>query len=103
MNLKFRGRKFSRPLSDPRNPRKLSTSKILGYTVVHVVIQSQAHTNIVVLACDDLKWLLSVVDEDLKALQVSLGGCQVGRSVSNLVLAVGINLILDNKLQQENK
>lgn len=67
--------------------------------IVHVVIQSQAHTNIVVLACDNLEWLLSVVDEDLKALQVSLGSCQVGRSVSNLVLAVGINFIFDNELQ----
>ena len=35
MNLKFRGRKFSRPYSDPRNPRKFSPSKILGYTVCH--------------------------------------------------------------------
>ena len=32
MNLKFRGRNFSQPLSDPRNPRNFSTLKILGYT-----------------------------------------------------------------------
>lgn len=55
-------------------------------------------TNIIVLACDDLEWLFSVVDEDLEALQVSFGSCQVGRSVSILVLTVGIDLILDNEL-----
>ena len=32
MNLKFCGRKISRLFSDPRNPRKISTSKFLGYT-----------------------------------------------------------------------
>ena len=57
-------------------------------------------TNIVVLACDDLERLFPVVDEYLEALQVSLHSCQVGRSVSHLVLAVGINFILDNQLQQ---
>ena len=60
-------------------------------------------TNIIVLACDDLEWLFSVVDEDLEALQVSFGSCQVGRSVSILVLTVGIDLILDNELRQEGK
>lgn len=60
------------------------------------------NTNVIILACDDLEWLFSVVDKDLEALQVSLGCCQVGRSVSNLVLTVGINLILDDKLQQED-
>ena len=29
--------KFSCPYSDPQNPRKISTSKILGYTVVPCV------------------------------------------------------------------
>ena len=57
-------------------------------------------TNVVVLACDDLEWLFSVVDEYLEALQVSLRSCQVGRSVSHLVLAVRIYLILDDQLQQ---
>ena len=33
MRLKFRGRKFSRPCSDPRNLRNFSTLKILGYMV----------------------------------------------------------------------
>ena len=39
MKLKFRRIKFSRPLSDLLNPRKISTSKILGYMVVcdHVI------------------------------------------------------------------
>ena len=32
-NLKFCGRKFSQPFPDLRNPEKISTSKILGYTV----------------------------------------------------------------------
>ena len=31
--FKVRGRKFLWPHSDPWNPRKLSTSKSLGYTV----------------------------------------------------------------------
>ena len=57
-------------------------------------------TNIVVLAYDDLERLFPVIDEYLEALQVSLRSCQVGRSVSHFVLTVGINLILDNQLQQ---
>ena len=57
-------------------------------------------TNIVVLAYDDLERLFPVIDEYLEALQVSLRSRQVGRSVSHFVLTVGINLILDNQLQQ---
>ena len=55
--------------------------------------------NIVVLARDDLQWLFSVVDEDLEALQVSLGSSQMSGGVPNLVLSVGIDLVLDDKLQ----
>ena len=48
MNLKFRGRNFSRLLSDLRNPRKFSTSKILGYTV-YLVRTSQLNCNVILI------------------------------------------------------
>ena len=43
MNLKFHGRNFSQPCSDPQNPREFSTSKILGYTV-YAMFSSFLHT-----------------------------------------------------------
>ena len=64
----------------------LKITDIVTYALFH-------GTNIVVFAGDDLKWLFPVVNKDFKAVQVSLCCCQVGRGVSNLVLAVGVNLL----------
>ena len=43
MNLKFCWRNFSRPFSDPRNLRKFSTSKILGYMVLLKAVAADKH------------------------------------------------------------
>ena len=42
--------KFSRPDNNPRNPRKFSPSKILGYTVYYTVFIARARNYLVALA-----------------------------------------------------